>query len=191
MQWSEVNNRIIQTTHWAFLVVLLLAFKVGEKWSRIECNFAAYLVNLHENWISSRLRVFQNIKSFGENLYCEGLSLLPVEVEIELYQISEITRNLLVITLLTFVMYYGWSRSARDETWAERRFASFFTLSILSWLFLATIIPFSAVSILHPDLILEIGQRVLSVSVPTTVLLFVVIIIVQALNFKGYFRKND
>jgi len=112
-------------------------------------------------------------------------------VELELYALNDYTRNLLVVTLLSLVMYYGWTRSARDETWVERKFASYFTLSILSWLSLMIIIPFSILSFFHPNLVLEIGERILYDIMPATILLVVIIIIIQALNSKGYFQKRE
>jgi len=112
-------------------------------------------------------------------------------VELELYALNDITRNLLVVTFLSFVMYYGWTRSARDETWIERKFASYFTLITLSWLSLMIIIPFSILSFFHPNLVLEIGERILHDIMPAIILIVVVIIIIQALNYKGYFRKRE
>lgn len=135
--------------------------------------------------------MFQNVKRIEGNMDIEGNDLLPFEVELELYQIGDITRNLLVVTLLALVMYYGWTKSASDETWIERRFASFFTLSLLAWLSLTIIIPFSVVSILHSDLVLEIGNRIISDTSLVIVLVFVIIVVIQILNYKGYFRNKD
>jgi len=134
---------------------------------------------------------FKKINSVQSNENNEGNCLLPFEVELELYALNDYTRNLLVVTLLSLVMYYGWTRSARDETWVERKFASYFTLSILSWLSLMIIIPFSILSFFHPNLVLEIGERILYDIMPATILLVVIIIIIQALNSKGYFQKRE
>ncbi|MFW9843573.1 MAG: hypothetical protein ACFFEV_03260 [Candidatus Thorarchaeota archaeon] len=146
---------------------------------------------MDEKWFSLDLLILQNVKRFEGNLDNEGNNLLPFEVELEIYQLNDITRNLLVLTLLSFAMYYGWTKSANDETWIERKFASFFTLTILAWYSLFIIIPFSVASVLHPDLILEIGERILSDSALAIVLVFFVVIVTQVLNYKEYFRKRD
>ncbi len=84
--------------------------------------------------------------------------MLPFDVELELYALNDLTGNILVIVFLSIVMYYGWSKSASDETWIERKFASYFSLSLLAWLSLTFIIPFSVLSFFHPNLILEIAE---------------------------------
>ena len=117
--------------------------------------------------------------------------MLPFEVELELYALKDITSNLLVLTLLSVVMYYGWTRSAQDETWIERKFASFFTYSTLTWLTLTFLIPFLVLSFIHPNLVLEIGERILYDMRWVIVMMIAIIVIIQVLNYKGYFRKRD
>lgn len=135
--------------------------------------------------------ISQRLILYISDLNNEGRGLLPFDVELQLYALYDITRNILVITLISLVMYYGWTRSAQDETWVERKFASFFTLSVIAWLALTFLIPFLALSILHPNLALEIGGRILYDLRFAMVLLMVFIVIIQVLNYKGYFRKKD
>jgi uncharacterized membrane protein YfcA len=116
--------------------------------------------------------------------------LLPFEVEWEFFQLSDI-RDIIVTIFLFVVICYGLIRQSKDDTWTERKFASFFTKFVLGWLSLMIIIPFSILSVSHPSLVLEIGGYILYETRLAMILVLAVIIIIQVLNYRGYFRKKD
>jgi tellurite resistance protein TehA-like permease len=111
-------------------------------------------------------------------------------MELELYALNDITRNLLVLVVISFVMYYAGTKSASDKTWIERRFASFFTFSLLVWLSLTFFIPFTVMSFSYPNLVLEIGVRILNDLRYAIILVVVFVIIIQVLNYRGHIRND-
>jgi hypothetical protein len=111
-------------------------------------------------------------------------------VEWELYQLGGI-RDIVMAIFLFIVMYYGLTRQVKDGTWTERKFASFFTVFLLGWLALMIVIPFSILSVSHPDLVLEIGGYILYEMSGAMILALAFIIIIQVLNYRGYFRRKD
>jgi hypothetical protein len=117
--------------------------------------------------------------------------MLPFEMELEFAAWNNLASNLLPIIFVSIMLYYGWSKSAADDTWRERKFASDFTLCMVGWVSLTFLIPFIGMSVSHPDMLLEIGGKILYDLRFSIALLIIVTSIIQVLNYRGYFRKSE
>ena len=128
---------------------------------------------------------------FWENLISEGKILLPLDVELDLYSLYNMTRNLSSVVFLSIAWYYAYTRKDHDDTQEVRRYVSFIALWFLAWEGLIFLIPFSLLSLAHPDLVFEIGGYMLRHMGLILILVTVTVVIVQVLNYRGYFRKRD
>jgi hypothetical protein len=120
-----------------------------------------------------------------------GRIMLPFEVEFQFLVLNDNVRMVLTAVLTGVFLYYGWTKSSEDSTWAGRRFARFISYGFLIWITLSILIPVMIMGAIYPSLLIELSLYVLNLSMIGIVLVIAIIVIVQVIHYKGYLQSKE
>ena len=117
--------------------------------------------------------------------------MLPLQVELELYMWIDITRNLLIAIPGTLVLIYIGIKTNEDEMWIGKKFAHVISAFFAFWAVTNMLAPFLIMTYLHPDLMFELGERILHDFGIVAIIVTIGIAILQFMHYKGYLRKSN
>lgn len=116
--------------------------------------------------------------------------MLPIDVELDLFAWIDFSRNLIFFIPLVLIIVHISKKSQDDEMWIGQRLAHTISLLFVVYLVIVTLAPFLIMSFLYPELIFEIGERIVSLSLGGVVMVIIIISILGIAQYKGLFRKT-
>ncbi len=116
--------------------------------------------------------------------------MLPLEVELDLFAWMNISRDLLSFIPLLLIIVYIAKKAQDDEMWIGRRFAHMVSLMFVLYLVMNMLAPFLIMSFLYPELMFEIGEKIVSLFLGGVVIVIFIILALEIAQHKGLFHKK-